>query len=291
MECYIDNFITYLREVKHASLNTVKAYQNDLKKMKLYMEKQNITTVTKISETSLTSYVLSLEKDGLSPASVSRNIVSIKGLLIFLQKSGRISENPSERMKPPTVVRKAPKILDTEQMDKLLQQPDIKTKKGIRDKAMLELLYATGIKVSEMVSLKLSDINLKMRYITCEGKRERNIPFGEPAKEALQGYLNLRQQIFDKCNSDIFFLNSSGEQLSRQGLWKILKTYAATAGIADINPNLIRHSFAVHLVENGADLESVRELLGHNDISATQQFLPILRRNSREVYRRTHPRA
>jgi integrase/recombinase XerD len=291
MEDYMDDFITYLREVKHASENTVQAYQNDLKKMQLFLEKQSSTTVEKISETSLTSYVLSLEKDGRSPASISRNIASIKAFFLFMLKRGKIHEDPSERMKPPKVVKKVPQVLDTGQMEKLLCQPDIKTKKGIRDKAMLELLYATGIKVSELVSLKLSDINLKMRYITCEGKRERNVPFGRPAKEALQVYLDLRGQAFDKKNSDILFLNSSGEQLSRQGLWKILRIYADTAGITEINPNLIRHSFAAHLVKNGADLENVRELLGHNDIAATQQLLPIPRKNSREVYIRTHPRA
>lgn len=293
MDLYINDFITYLKEVKLASKNTLQAYQNDLKKLQLFFEKQGINSVAKISETGLNSYILSLEREGLSPSTVSRNIASIKAFLLFLIKKRVIQEDPSERLKPPKVMKKNPQIIEAKLVDKLLAQPNIKTKKGIRDKAILELLYATGMKVSELITLKVGDINLDKRFITCGERRERNIPFGKSAKTALVEYLKVRN-IFtdiDPDNNDILFLNSTGEQLSRQGLWKILKNYARAAGLSDINPNSIRHSFAAHLLENGADLGSVQEFLGHADITTTQLYLTQGYKNSREVYMNTHPRA
>lgn len=291
MEQNINDFITYMKEIKHASQNTLQAYLNDLKKLQCYFEKQGINSVTKISETSLNSYILSLEKEGLSPASVTRNIASMKAFILFLIKHQQIQEDPTERIKPPKVQKKSPQVLDISLMDKLIELPDKSTKKGIRDRAMLELLYATGMKVSEMIALKLSDINLSARYITCKERRERIIPFGKSAKAALQEYLNIRQKNFDKYNSEYLFLNTNGEQLSRQGLWKILKTYAKEAGLEEINPNMIRHSFAAHMIDNGADLGSVQEFLGHSDITTTQLYLTHSYKNSREVYMNTHPRA
>jgi Site-specific recombinase XerD len=291
MEQYFNDFIGYLQEIRHASKNTLQAYQNDLKKLQNFFEKQDINSVTKISETCLNSYVLTLEKEGLSPASVSRNIAAMKAFILYLLKNGIIQGDPSERIKPPKVQKKMPQVLETSTIDKLLGQPDLKTKKGIRDRAILELLYATGIKVTELITMKVGDINLSARYITCGDKRERVIPFGKSAKSALQDYLKVRPNDFDLNNNDILFLNTSGEQLSRQGLWKILKTYAKTAGLQAINPNTIRHSFAAHLIDNGADLGSVQEFLGHSDITTTQLYLAQSYKNSREVYMNTHPRA
>lgn len=291
MNQYISDFVTYLQEVKHASVNTVEAYQNDLKKLAAYLNKQGISSVQKISETSLNSYVLSLEKEGLTAASVSRNIASIKAFLLYLLKHGRIIGDPSERLKPPKVIKKSPQIIPTELIDRLLKQPDSTTGKGLRDKAMLELMYATGMKVTELISLRLSDINLTGRFLSCGDRKERMIPFGKAARTALQDYLNIRDTAFNKKNNDILFLNSSGEQLTRQGFWKILKAYANEVGIQEINPNTIRHSFAAHLIENGADLVSVQEFLGHSDISTTQLYLTKNYKNSREVYMNTHPRA
>jgi integrase/recombinase XerD len=291
MEQYINDFITYLTQVKHASKNTLQAYRNDLNNLRLFFEKQGIHNVTKISETGLNSYILTLEKDGLSPASVSRKIATLKTFILFLMKQGVIIGDPSERIKPPKVQKKSPKTINTDVVDNLLKQPKLQTNKGIRDRAILELLYATGMKVSELVSLKLTDINLPARYLTCGDKRERSIPFGNSAKEALQAYLAIRSEHFDKNNNEYLFLNITGEQLSRQGLWKILKVYAKAAGLSDINPNTIRHSFAAHLIENGADLGSVQEFLGHADITTTQLYLTQSYKNSREVYMNTHPRA
>lgn len=291
MEQYINDFLTYLKDIKQASKNTQSAYQNDLKKMKSFLEKQNISTVTKINETSLNSYVLSMEKEGLSPASVSRNIAAIKAFLLYLIKHQVLMVDPSERIRPPKVHKKAPQILDASMVENLLEQPDKKTKKGIRDLAILELMYATGVKVTELIHIKLSDINLSARYITCKVNKERNIPFGKSAKAALQQYLDIRKESFDKTGSDYLFLNSQGEPLSRQGLWKILKGYAKKAGLGDMNPNIIRHCFAAHMIENGADLGSIQEFLGHSDITTTQLYLAHPYKNSREVYMNTHPRA
>ncbi len=293
MEEYMMDFLTYLREVKNATRNTLQAYQNDLRRLCQYLEKQEISSITKISETSLNSYILSLEKEGFSPASVSRNIASMKAFLLYLLKQGKIGGDPSERIKSPKVTKKSPQVLESNRIEQLLQSPDIMTRKGIRDKAILELIYATGIKVSELISLKVEDVNLKGRFITCGLKRERVIPYGKSAHEALMNYLSVRDEAFQKENkkNDIVFLNPSGEQLSRQGLWKILKTYANAIGLRDINPNMIRHSFATHLLENGADLSSVQEFLGHSDISTTQLYLPQNHKNSREVYQHSHPRA
>lgn len=291
MEQYINDFISYLQEVKHSSKNTLQAYQNDLKKLQLFLEKQNINSVAKISETNLNSYVLTLEKEGLSPASVSRNIAAIKAFLLYLIKHQVINEDPSERIKPPKVQKKTPQVIKTDSVDQLLLQPNTGTKKGIRDLAMLELLYATGIKVTELISLRVKDVNLSGKYITCGERRERNVPFGKTAKAALASYLDIRDEAFNKKNNECLFLNSSGEALTRQGLWKILKAYAKQVGMTEINPNSIRHSFAAHLIENGADLSSVQEFLGHADITTTQLYLTHTFKNSREVYMSTHPRA
>lgn len=291
MKQQIEDFIVYLQDVKQSSLNTISAYRNDLRKLESYLSQQGIQIASKITETSLNSYVLSLEKDGMSPASVSRHIASMKAFLLYLLKNGNINTDPSERIKAPKVVKKPPQIIDKDKVVALLNQPDLTTSKGIRDKAMLELLYATGIKVSELTNIKISDINLSGRFLTCKDKQERNIPFGTAAKNALKSYIDIRDEEFNKKNSEYLFLNSQGEQLSRQGFWKILKSYAKKAGIDDINPNMIRHSFAAHMLDNGADIGVVQKFLGHTDISSTHLYLSHNYQNIREVYMNTHPRA
>lgn len=291
MKQQIEDFTGYLQEVKQSSLNTVRAYQNDLRKLESYLSKQEIENASKITETSLNSYVLSLEKENMSPSTVSRHIASMKAFLLFLLKNGSIKGDPSERIKAPKVVKKPPQVLEEDKILALLNQPDLNTSKGIRDKAMLELLYATGIKVSELTNIKLSNVNLSGKYLTCKDKNERSIPFGNAAKDALNTYIELQRKTFDINNNEYLFLNSQGEQLSRQGFWKILKGYAKEVGIEDINPNMIRHSFATHMIDNGADIGVVQKFLGHADISTTQLYLTHNYQNSREVYANTHPRA
>lgn len=291
MERQIEAFIGYLQDVKKSSMNTISAYENDLRKLEAYLLLQGIESPSRITETSLNSYVLSLEKEGLSPSTVSRHIASMKAFILFMLKNGSIVGDPSERIKAPKVVKKPPQYLEADKILTLLNLPDVHTGKGIRDKAMLELLYATGMKVTELTNVKLSDINLSGKYLTCGDKNERSIPFGNAAKAALEAYIKIRDNMFNKKNLDYLFLNSQGEQLSRQGFWKILKGYAKEAGINDINPNMIRHSFAAHMIENGADLGVVQKFLGHTDISTTQLYLSHNYQNSREVYSSTHPRA
>lgn len=291
MEQYINEFITYLQEIKQSSNNTVQAYRADLKKLQTFLAKHDLNTLNRIKETSLNSYILNLEKEGLSPSSVSRSIASMKAFFLFLMKKGVITGDPTERIKPPKMQKKVPQTIDISLIDQLMLQPNVKTSKGIRDKAMLELLYATGMKVSELLSLKTTDLNLKGSFITCGDRKERTIPIGKTAYEAIKKYLGIRSEAFEKDGSDLLFLNTNGQRLSRQGFWKILKSYAREAGLKEVMPNTIRHSFAAHLIENGADLGSVQEFLGHSDISTTQNYLMQSKKNRREVYINAHPRA
>ena len=294
MEGSIQKFIIYLHNTKKTSENTEVSYERDLKKMAHYFEtEQKIYDVAQITETSLNSYMLYLERNQFSPATVSRSVASMRAFFQYLYKEHQISSDPSEGLKPPKVEKKMPEILTVKEVDMLLAQPSSRTPKGIRDKAMLELLYATGIRVSELISLKLSDINLQMGYINCrDAEKERIIPFGNTAKKALIAYLNGVRSSFvkdDKCQN--LFTNCSGKPMSRQGFWKILKAYASAAGIEkDITPHTLRHSFAAHLVENGADLKSVQEMMGHSDISTTQIYMNMNVHKIRDVYTKAHPR-
>lgn len=203
-------------------------------------------------------------------------------------------ENPAMQLELPKVEKKMPEILLLEEVELLLEQPKSKNVKGLRDKAMLEMLYATGIRVSELISLKMEDINLSLEYIKCKkGEKTRIIPFGSAAKKALESYVKEGRYILaEKNDSDIFFLNCNGKPMTRQGFWKIVKGYAKKAGIEkEITPHMLRHSFAAHLLENGADLQSVQEMLGHSDISTTQMYMKLGKGKLRSVYAKTHPRA
>ncbi len=294
MKTALKDFLTYMSEVKKASLNTVMSYQNDLTKLLKHLESQNITETDKISETSLNSYVLTMEREGMSPATVSRNIASIKAFIFYLIKKGSLHEDPTERIRAPKVEKKPPHTLTMEQVNGLLEQPSKESKKGIRDKAMLELLYATGIRVTELISIKFEDVNLKSKYIRCcNSNKERVVPFGNMAKLALEAYfVKVRTELLGKVESNICFTNLSGEPMSRQGFWKIIKSYGKAAGIqSEITPQILRHSFAVHMMENGADIHSVQELLGHSDIATTQVYMQTRKGKIRDVYEGTHPRA
>jgi integrase/recombinase XerD len=290
----LQDFLTYLRDIKNASVNTIASYQMDLKKLFGYLESQNVTDTQKISETILNSYILSMEREGRSPATVSRHIASIKAFVLYLIKKGILHEDPTERMHNPKVEKKPPITLTLEEINRLFEQPDLHCSKGIRDKAMLELLYATGIRVSELVSLQVSNVNTKNKYITIiNNKNERIIPYGTMAKQSLDIYLlQVRDKLLDHTESDLLFLNLNGEKMSRQGFWKIMKAYVKEAGIKkEITPQTVRHSFAVHMMENGADLQSVGELLGHVDVTSTQVYIQGRHKKLREVYLESHPRA
>lgn len=293
MEKEINGFITYLHNVKKTSNNTELSYKRDLSKMQHYMDGQGVDRLESITVTNLQSYVLYLEKQKFAAATVSRNIASIKAFYHYLCKEGVVKEDISDALKPPKIEKKAPEILTVEEINRMLEQPDVEHPKGIRDQAMLELLYATGIRVTELISLKVTELNLQMGFIVCKDtSKERIIPFGTQARESLLRYLDkARDEMLADKNSDILFVNCSGQPMSRQGFWKLVKYYAKKAGItADITPHTVRHSFAAHLVENGADLRSVQEMLGHSDISTTQIYMNMSHNRIREVYTKAHPR-
>lgn len=293
MDKEIYAFISYLHNVKKTSENTELSYKRDLQKVKKFMETLDVTDVRKITVTNLNSYILDLEKKNFKPSTVSRNIASIKAFYHFMHKEGLIKENISDALKAPKIEKKAPEVLSMKEVISLLEQPKGDSPKEIRDKAMLELLYATGIRVTELITLTLSDVNLRMGFIICkDSNKERGIPFGAEAREALIRYLDgAREMMIDTPDSDVLFPNCSGCSMSRQGFWKIVKFYAKKAGITtDITPHTLRHSFAAHLVENGADLRSVQEMLGHSDISTTQIYVNLNHNRIREVYAKAHPR-
>lgn len=293
METEIRKFTTYLIEVKNASESTVKSYERDLRKLECFLREHGVERIGQITRTNLNSYILYLERQGLSPATVSRNIASIRAFFQYEWRQRTIQEDPSEWLKPPHVERKAPGILTMEEVARLLEQPSQEHPKEIRDKAMLELLYATGMRVTELISLKVMDVNVKLNYVICrDGIKERVIPFGSEAKKALELYLNSARHLLVKNEqTENLFTNCSGKPMSRQGFWKLIKQYAQKADIrTDITPHTLRHSFAAHLVQNGADLKSVQEMLGHSDISTTQVYMNLASNRLKEVYAKAHPR-
>ncbi len=289
----LPQFIDYLKETKNASASTVSSYQRDLKKLETYLSDHGILDVEHITATNLNSYILYLEKQGLSTATVSRSVSSMKTFFHYACRKNHIAEDPAETLKAPHIEKKMPGILTMEETVRLIEQPSGDSPKELRDRAMLELLYATGIRVSELISLKLQNVNLAMNYIICrDGGRERVIPFGNCARQSLERYLRGgRDHLLKGQESEYLFVNCSGSVMSRQGFWKLIKQYASKAGInADITPHTLRHSFAAHLVQNGADLKSVQEMMGHSDISTTQMYLNLNSDRVQRVYHETHPR-
>lgn len=286
-------FIQYLKDIRHTSLNTAVSYERDLKKLYAYLNTQGITHVGQITATSLNSYVLFLEKEGKKPATISRNIASMKAFFQYLYKKNILSQDLSEELHAPKIEKTVPEILSMEEVGRLLEETRGESPKELRDCAMLELLYATGIRVSELIGLKMEDINLKMEYIKChDAHKERIVPFGTVAKEAVSQYLNRgRQELVKDLENPWLFTNCFGQPMSRQGFWKLIKGYGRKAGIRhEITPHTLRHSFAAHLVHNGADLHAVQEMLGHSDISTTQIYTRMNQSRIREVYAKAHPR-
>lgn len=293
MENVINSFMIYLHNVKKTSENTEISYRRDLLKVQHFLKEQGVEDVRKITATNLNSYVLYLEKNHFSAATISRNIAALKAFYHYMFKAGMVTEDVTEMLKAPRIEKKMPEILSMDEVVRLLEQPCGDTPKEIRDKAMLELLYATGIRVTELITLKVSDVNLQVGFIFCrDHNKERVIPFGKEAKGALMRYLeDTRSAMIEDTESLYLFVNCSGQPMSRQGFWKLVKHYAKKAGITtDITPHTLRHSFAAHLVENGADLRSVQEMLGHSDISTTQIYANMNHNRIREVYAKAHPR-
>lgn len=286
-------FIEYLKETKNASASTISSYQHDLRKLEGYLTEHGVADIEHITATNLNSYVLYLEKQGLSTATVSRNVASMKAFFHYAYYKRKIETDPTESIKAPHIEKKLPGILSMEETVCLIEQPSGDSPKELRDRAMLELLYATGIRVSELITLNRSDVNLMLSYIVCrDGEKERVIPFGACSKRALERYLKEGRELLLKGQeSEFLFVNCSGNGMSRQGFWKLIKQYASKAGIeAEITPHTLRHSFAAHLVQNGADLKSVQEMMGHSDIATTQIYRNLGDDRVRRVYRESHPR-
>lgn len=293
MEKEISAFITYLHNVKNTSNNTELSYKRDLEKVQHFMFSRGITEAKDVTAQDLSDYVKYLEDNQFAAATVSRNIASLKAFYHYMLQEGLVGEDISENLKAPKIEKKIPSIMSPDEVVRLLEQPSGDSPKEIRDKAMLELLYATGIRVTELITLKFSDVNMQMNFILCRDRsKERIIPFGAAAKNALVKYLDgTREEMLENKASDVLFVNCSGQPMSRQGFWKLIKYYAKKADIkADITPHTLRHSFAAHLVENGADLRSVQEMLGHSDISTTQIYANLNHNHIREVYAKAHPR-
>jgi len=294
MDIEIREFITYLHNTKKTSANTEISYQRDLKKMAEFLKERGIRNYKDVKELELEGYISYMEREKFASSSISRSVASMRAFFQYLWKEGVIAEDPADNLKPPKVEKRTPEILTIEEVDKLLQQPKLDTPKGIRDSAMLELLYATGIRVSELISLNVTDVNLTAGAIRCiSHDKERFIPLYPAAIRALSEYMEfVRPQMLARKDETSLFVNVSGERMSRQGFWKIIKSYQAKAHIEkDITPHTLRHSFAAHLLENGADIRAIQEMLGHADISSTQVYSQLVKKQLKDVYQKSHPRA
>ncbi len=295
MNVLIEKFMNYLQYEKNLALNTQESYNRDLRQFKEYIIKNNIYDVASVNKTFIITYLMYQQKKGRSASTISRSLASLRSFFQFLLNNRIIDEDPTLNLQSPKQEKKIPKILTPKEVEILLNQPKTDNAKGIRDKAMLELLYAAGVRVSELISLDLDDINIEMGYINCskDSLNERVIPIGKIAIEILSIYINEYRESFIKDSTEIsLFVNHHGRRLTRQGFWKIIKSYTDKANInKKITPHTLRHSFAAHLLENGADLKSVQEMLGHSDISSTQIYTQITKNKIKDVYKKTHPRA
>ena len=290
---YVENFLNFLQNDKKLSDNTLQSYNRDIKLYGNYLESHNLEAI-KCDEASIKDYFSELKKEGKADSTISRNIASLRSFYQYLYKNRIITEDPTISLESPKIQRKPPKILSTEQVELLLNQPKTTDLKGYRDKAMLELVYATGIRVTELISLNIDDIDLEASSIKCSTRgKERIIPIGSLAKNALSEYMTkARKSMLKDDQDEALFVNVNGKRLTRQGFWKIIKQYKNQADIdADITPHTLRHSFAMHLLENGAELRAIQEMLGHSDISSTQVYAQLEQNRIKTMYMKSHPRA
>ena len=288
MSNIIMRYEDYLIHTKHASDNTVASYMRDLRQYASYLGSEGID-VLDADQDVVSGYMNSMKANGKSAATISRALASIKSLYIFAVQNREIEENPIHKAE-----KKLPQILTGKEVELLLQQPKVTEMKGCRDKAMLEVLYATGIRVSELIGLNIDDVSLPGSFIRCEsGEKTRIIPIYPEALQSLHEYIDsVRPKMIAVPTEHSLFVNVSGERMSRQGFWKIIKYYQEKAHIdKDITPHTLRHSFAAHLLENGADLRSIQQMLGHSDISSTQVYTQLVKQNLKAVYNKYHPKA
>lgn len=290
----IESFVVFLKNEKKSSKNTIDAYIRDLSNFKSFFEYSKFESIFDVSTENLEDYRSFIQKKGLSPSSVCRNFSAVRSLFQFLVTQGLLKSNPAKNIHNEKIEKKGPQILTNKEIELLLSSPSSNDVKGIRDKAMLEVLYATGIKVSELISLNVEDVNLQLNFVRCScGEKERFIPLYPLALKALNNYLDMSRKllIIDE-EENALFVNVSGDRMTRQGCWKIIKGYAQTANISkSITPHTLRHSFAAHLLENGADIHEIQEILGHSDISSTQRYAQFLKDKVKTSYIKFHPRA
>ena len=292
---YIEQFIDYLKNEKKMAPNSLDAYGRDIRDFEQFLSERGSAGLPGATRNDVTAFLNKLKADGRSPSTLNRKMASIRTFYNYLQDKQLIIENPARGVKTPRVEKKELEYLSIKEIDKLLESPD-DSLKGRRDRAILEVLYATGIKVSELIDANLEDVNFRMGFITCygESRKTRIIPMGRPARAALEDYVyEVRDQLLGENKDEpALFVNYYGKRLTRQGLWKVLKEYGEKSGIKHkLTPNTLRNSFAVHMLQNGADLKSLQELMGHEDISATQVYLAATKNHIKDVYDRTHPRA
>ncbi len=294
MKAYINEFEIYLRDVKKSSSNTLESYLRDISQFSSFCDNLKLRSVASIKNAHIVDYLDSLTKAGKSPATATRVLASLRCYFEYLKGRELVGESPVAGIKQAKSEKKLPEILTSKEISLLLSQPDSSDFKGCRDKAMLELLYATGIKVSELISINVTDLNLQIGILHLHnGKQERIIPMYPEAIKALTNYCsNVREIVVADRNTTELFTNMNGQPLTRQGLWKIIKFYADKAKIdKDITPHTIRHSFAAHLLENGAPLKDIQEILGHSDVSSTQVYAQLMRNRYAQSYKKYHPMA
>ncbi len=293
MEKQIDNFLEFIKEDKKLSENTLQSYRRDIVQFEEYVNSNKLNYL-KVTEEDMKNYFSHLQEVGKKTSTISRNIASIRSFYQFLVRNKKLKKDPTDKIQSPKVEKKAPTILSSSEIELLLEQPKNVDLKGIRDKAMLEFAYATGMRVTEIISLDIDDINLKDGLVTCKTRtRQRNIPLGSLSLKALADYIENSRPILIKDEKvKALFVNTNGKRLTRQGFWKIVKYYKEQAHITkDITPHVLRHSFATHLLQNGADLKSIQTMLGHSDISSTQVYMQFQDESIKNIYKHAHPRA
>ncbi len=295
MDQLVAEYLAYLSVERGLAGNTLEAYGRDLRQFTQFLAARAIPGVEKTDRETIRGYLEDLRNRGRATSTISRSLASLKSFYQFLVREDYLNEDPTANMESPKVEKRLPHVLTLPEVEALLSQPDASEPASLRDKAMLEVLYATGIRVSELVSLDVIDVHIDAGYLRCLGKgsKERIVPLGSIALKALDQYLqSARGKLVKSPEEDALFVNHHGRRLTRQGFWKIIKRYARLANIDEnITPHTLRHSFATHLLENGADLRSVQEMLGHADISTTQIYTHVTRNKLKEVYQKAHPRA
>src|SRR5438270_68718 len=288
---FVREFLSYIQVEKGLSRNTLQSYQRDLARLQSWAAK-NGNQIDKLDRKNLREWIAGMSREGLAPSSVSRSVSAARGFYRFLMLDGHIKRHPAEDLHTPQRLSYLPRFLTEEEMERLLLTPNTGTDSGVRDRAMLEVMYAAGLRVSELCALKTGDVDIDAALITCHGKgsKQRRIPIGKSAVHWLQRYLGVRKRLGNEARPDLFF-GPRARPLTRQTAWSIIKTHAARAGVPDISPHTLRHSFATHLMQRGADSRSVQAMLGHADISTTEIYTHITDLHMRKAYDRFHPRA